>query len=182
SRRRHTRFSRDWSSDVCSSDLDFVILNEAVVPAGLQANEAGLRLNWRVGPSSAVPSDSAFATTTQIGGLRALMPYAPVHLRGAWSDGDFLLAWVRCSRIDADRWDAGEIPLGEEAERYQVTIAPVAGEPVRIEVTSQPFWAYPGALMEADFGAVPPEIDFTVRQFSAAVGWGLPASRRLRLS
>src|SRR5690606_21284262 len=28
---------------------DFVILNEAVVPAGLQANEAGLRLNWRIG-------------------------------------------------------------------------------------------------------------------------------------
>src|SRR5690606_40655552 len=24
SRRRHTRFSRDWSSDVCSSDLDRV--------------------------------------------------------------------------------------------------------------------------------------------------------------
>src|SRR5690606_40347670 len=23
-RRRHTRFSRDWSSDVCSSDLSFV--------------------------------------------------------------------------------------------------------------------------------------------------------------
>src|SRR5690606_39962659 len=23
SRRRHTRFSRDWSSDVCSSDLEF---------------------------------------------------------------------------------------------------------------------------------------------------------------
>src|SRR5690606_40498501 len=25
SRRRHTRFSRDWSSDVCSSDLYYVI-------------------------------------------------------------------------------------------------------------------------------------------------------------
>src|SRR5215475_12940973 len=25
SRRRHTRFSRDWSSDVCSSDLEFRI-------------------------------------------------------------------------------------------------------------------------------------------------------------
>src|SRR5690606_40222773 len=24
SRRRHTRFSRDWSSDVCSSDLEFL--------------------------------------------------------------------------------------------------------------------------------------------------------------
>src|SRR5690606_39963985 len=26
SRRRHTRFSRDWSSDVCSSDLALVLL------------------------------------------------------------------------------------------------------------------------------------------------------------
>src|SRR5690606_40300359 len=25
SRRRHTRFSRDWSSDVCSSDLCFLV-------------------------------------------------------------------------------------------------------------------------------------------------------------
>src|SRR5690606_40373137 len=25
SRRRHTRFSRDWSSDVCSSDLKFLL-------------------------------------------------------------------------------------------------------------------------------------------------------------
>src|SRR5690606_39785017 len=25
-RRRHTRFSRDWSSDVCSSDLNFIDL------------------------------------------------------------------------------------------------------------------------------------------------------------
>src|SRR5690606_4981994 len=27
SRRRHTRFSRDWSSDVCSSDLETGIVN-----------------------------------------------------------------------------------------------------------------------------------------------------------
>src|SRR5690606_40248330 len=32
SRRRHTRFSRDWSSDVCSSDLDaFEEAQEGVV-------------------------------------------------------------------------------------------------------------------------------------------------------
>src|SRR5690606_33740718 len=33
SRRRHTRFSRDWSSDVCSSDLAARIARKAVVPA-----------------------------------------------------------------------------------------------------------------------------------------------------
>src|SRR5690606_40406069 len=33
-RRRHTRFSRDWSSDVCSSDLFLARMNlpEAIVP------------------------------------------------------------------------------------------------------------------------------------------------------
>src|SRR5690606_24214037 len=29
SRRRHTRFSRDWSSDVCSSDLPFIVFDDA---------------------------------------------------------------------------------------------------------------------------------------------------------
>src|SRR5690606_41141820 len=29
SRRRHTRFSRDWSSDVCSSDLNFAVIMAA---------------------------------------------------------------------------------------------------------------------------------------------------------
>src|SRR5690606_39324896 len=41
SRRRHTRFSRDWSSDVCSSDLIVVygfsilgeVMNDGVFPA-----------------------------------------------------------------------------------------------------------------------------------------------------
>src|SRR5690606_40684844 len=34
SRRRHTRFSRDWSSDVCSSDLGMRLTNHlTVVPA-----------------------------------------------------------------------------------------------------------------------------------------------------
>src|SRR5690606_40530301 len=30
SRRRHTRFSRDWSSDVCSSDLSVVLASETL--------------------------------------------------------------------------------------------------------------------------------------------------------
>src|SRR5690606_40238484 len=37
SRRRHTRFSRDWSSDVCSSDLWLI---DQGLPCGKEANEA----------------------------------------------------------------------------------------------------------------------------------------------
>src|SRR5690606_9130028 len=34
SRRRHTRFSRDWSSDVCSSDLGDNVSTDEIMPAG----------------------------------------------------------------------------------------------------------------------------------------------------
>src|SRR5690606_40493385 len=47
SRRRHTRFSRDWSSDVCSSDL---IAWNRIFPNGdeLEPNEEGLAFYDRV--------------------------------------------------------------------------------------------------------------------------------------
>src|SRR5690606_40160183 len=38
SRRRHTRFSRDWSSDVCSSDLKWLIFPAMVGGAALLAD------------------------------------------------------------------------------------------------------------------------------------------------
>src|SRR5260370_23107826 len=34
SRRRHTRFKCDWSSDVCSSDLEFIVHSIAGSPFG----------------------------------------------------------------------------------------------------------------------------------------------------
>src|SRR5690606_40944316 len=41
SRRRHTRFSRDWSSDVCSSDLATEALNWALF-RGAEAKPGGV--------------------------------------------------------------------------------------------------------------------------------------------
>src|SRR5690606_40781053 len=39
SRRRHTRFSRDWSSDVCSSDLDLVAVGQQRELTGIAAGQ-----------------------------------------------------------------------------------------------------------------------------------------------
>src|SRR5690606_40940663 len=44
SRRRHTRFSRDWSSDVCSSDLANALAN-SLASAFRSSNR--LRLAWQ---------------------------------------------------------------------------------------------------------------------------------------
>src|SRR5256886_14999268 len=47
SRRRHTRFDCDWSSDVCSSDLaaitgDFVLVDKEVNPVALTLRQHGI--------------------------------------------------------------------------------------------------------------------------------------------
>src|SRR2546430_7406701 len=42
SRRRHTRFDCDWSSDVCSSDLTLVLVVLASVACALQASHQGV--------------------------------------------------------------------------------------------------------------------------------------------
>src|SRR5690606_40098837 len=48
SRRRHTRFSRDWSSDVCSSDLRLAIIGLAeAVPRQRRRRVKGQRLAGR---------------------------------------------------------------------------------------------------------------------------------------
>src|SRR5690606_14018676 len=50
--RRHTRFSRDWSSDVCSSDLisdpGFLLVREVI--------KAGLEVQCLPGPTAFVPA------------------------------------------------------------------------------------------------------------------------------
>src|SRR5690606_39676958 len=48
SRRRHTRFSRDWSSDVCSSDLDNARVLSGMRPTGALhlGHLHGVLKNW----------------------------------------------------------------------------------------------------------------------------------------
>jgi hypothetical protein len=53
---------------------------------------------------------------------------------------------------------------------------------VRTATSLQQNWQYASADIAADFGGLPAEIDITVRQFSAAAGFGLPATRRFTLS
>src|SRR5690606_39805637 len=48
SRRRHTRFSRDWSSDVCSSDLGFRPIGEILARQVLPGLRGALRYPLRV--------------------------------------------------------------------------------------------------------------------------------------
>src|SRR3989449_5629034 len=70
SRRRHTRCSRDWSSDVCSSDLGYW-------PA--KKGRDALEITWDEGPNAGVSS----ASISQLFAQRAEQPGAVARHDGA---------------------------------------------------------------------------------------------------
>lgn len=162
-----------------SAGADVVVLDDAVAPAGLLAGEVGLELNWRIGPAGMPIDGSHFVTQAETGGLRASMPLAPVHLSAtSQAGGGIALRWIRRSRVDADNWTAAEISLGEVREEYRVSVATVDGTLKRSAVVTEPSWLYAAAEVSADFFAAD-EALVTVEQWSAAVGWGLPATLRI---
>src|SRR5690606_40970122 len=92
SRRRHTRFSRDWSSDVCSSDLDpiripiFAKSSVAVPP-----NERPLMKRDMVKPIPAtkptpiISSQSIVLGSSEILSLQAKERRVGKECRSGWS-------------------------------------------------------------------------------------------------
>lgn len=167
------------TSDAAAAGADegawFVLLDSAVAPAGLKASEAGLALNWRIGPSGTDFGGPTFATLSAAGGLRALTPLAPVHLEAQAQGGDLAVNWIRCGRVDADGWDAAEIPLGEPVESYLVEVLGAGGAVVRSETVGEPSWRYFAAAIAADFPDPPASLTIRVRQRGGSVNWGLPA-------
>src|SRR5690606_39460363 len=59
SRRRHTRFSRDWSSDVCSSDLKEEF--RLALKERLRNHNLNILLDYRLAPSVAQYSNTFFS-------------------------------------------------------------------------------------------------------------------------
>jgi hypothetical protein len=155
-------------------DADFVILDEAVRPLGLEQVEAGLALNWLAETSAG----GRAGPVVFAGGLRAETPLSPVHLRAAREPGGVRLTWVRRSRLDTGSWDGAEILPDEDREAYTVEILS-AGAVVRSLSVVTPEAFYTAAMEAADFGGPQPSIAFRVRQNGARVALGIPATAQL---
>lgn len=165
-----------------ATGASFVLLDNAVNPAGLRANEIGLTLNWRIGPASASFDDANFLTLATAGGLRSRLPYAPAHLRGdKLSSGDLALRWVRRARLNSDDWEPAEVPLDESAESYRVEVVNAAGVVRRSITTAAPAWTYAATARLADLGAAPHAFEVRVRQVGA-FGDGIAATRHFNIS
>ena len=100
----------------------------------------------------------------------ALRPLAPVHVKAVRDGSGVTLSWVRRTRIDGDSW-TGEVPLGEDSERYEIDI--LSGTTVlRTLSATAPSVLYPAANEIADFGVAQTSLSLRVVQLSATVGRG----------
>lgn len=151
---------------------EVVVLDAGVVAMGLRTDERGLQLNWILEAAGAQVSQIgpfAFA-----GGMRAETPLAPVHLRGVRTEAGIQLTWVRRGRVDADGWDAADIPLDEVSERYRVEV--LSGSIVRRSMEVREAACLYGANHEmADFGVAQSVLSVRVRQLGRAVPLGIAA-------
>src|SRR2546422_5594099 len=100
SRRRHTRCSRDWSSDVCSSDLKLEVpeIQQQIVEIRATAREAGSRTKIAVssrddsidpvGACVGLKGSRVQAVVNELGGERIdIVPWSPDPERFAKRSG-----------------------------------------------------------------------------------------------
>jgi hypothetical protein len=156
-----------------------VVLDEAVVPLGLNGDERGLSLNWLV--ESAASAGGRAGPFAFAGGMRAQTPLAPAHVRGSRvANGDVSLTWVRRGRLQADDWDAADIPLDEPDERYRLEV--LDGEDVRrsLEVAG-PAFTYAAADEISDFGSPRQQIRLRIRQMGRSVPLGIATTLAVNL-
>ena len=157
-----------------------VLIGPALVSLALAEEEIGRTLFVKL--SSAGALGGVAGPFTAAGGLRAERPLAPVHLRGRrLPNGDIALSWIRRGRIDADGWEATDIPLDEAELRFRIDLLDLAGARRRSLTVTGTGALYAAAAERADFGGRQTAIDIVVRQLGRRVPEGMPATARIAL-
>jgi len=165
----------------------FVMLDTATTSLPIAEADLGLPWNWRIGPASRPVSDETFVATTFTPEGAGLRPFSVAHVEQPWriarSPGDLTIRWTRRSRsLAADTWGAGDVPLAEDSEAYEVEILDGATRKRTLQVATTSAF-YTAAQQTADWGApLGPGQSLAIRiyQLSALIGRG--AGRSVTLS
>ena len=157
-----------------SAGARFVLLDRALAPVDMSPDEIGLAFNWRFGPASRDIGHASYVTATHAFTGAGLRPYSPVHVRGTRTGGDLTITWSRRTRIGGDAWSAGDVPLAEESEHYEIDVLDGSAVARTIATTSSSA-TYSAADQVADFGT--PQSACTIRVYQIAAGYGRGTAR-----
>jgi hypothetical protein len=85
--------------------------------------------------------------------------------------GDLQISWIRRTRTGGDNWELPEVPLGEDAEAYEIDILD-GGVVKRTISASTPSAVYASVDQIADFGSVQSAVSIIVYQTNTLFGRG----------
>lgn len=148
-----------------------VVLDGAAVTLTDDLADLGIVRRYRIGPVQRDIADATVVEVTAAASAATLLPLAPVHPQARREADGIRFSWIRRTRIDGDSWDLVEVPLGEQAERWEISVKQ-DGIERRRATTQEAAWLYPTASELADFGASQPEIEIVIAQVSAVAGRG----------
>ena len=149
----------------------FVVLDAAVTRVPLSFADLNLPFNWKYGPGNRDIGDASYVTVPYAFKGVGLRPYSPARVRGVRVSGDLLLTWIRRTRIGGDSWEASDVPLSEDSERYEVDVLNGAAV-VRTITMMTPGVTYTVAQQVSDFGSAQASVSLKVYQVSALFGRG----------
>jgi hypothetical protein len=154
---RGQRGTEGAMASVVASGARVVVLDAALTALPIAAEAVGAPAFWRVGPVSKGVGHASYAQVAFTPNGVGAEPFAGVHVAQPWrrgrAVGDLVIDWIRRSRDPAaDVWGRGEVPLGEEAEAYEVDIFDGAAVRRTLSATTTRV-TYTGADQIADWGA-----------------------------
>jgi hypothetical protein len=166
--------SEDGAARPVPAGARIVRLDEAVVGLTSSLADLGRSPIYRVGPASRDHADPSYVELSAPVAGDALKPLRPVHVRARRTGAGIDIAWTRRTRIEGDGWEALEVPLGEESERYELDI--LKNDAVqRTLAATVPRALYSADLELADFGTAQSTLRVRVAQLGAAIGRGFAA-------
>lgn len=167
--------------DPVAAGAVFVLLDTSVLQSSATLALRGAALNWKWGPATKPIDDATYQSEAFTFNGIGLQPYASDHLRGTRnaSTGDWTFTWIRRTRIGGDSWEGIDVPLGEDAELYDLEILNAPGTSVLRTVSSltAPTFLYTAAMQTADFGATQWNVLINVYQVSPSYGRGRVAQK-----
>ena len=124
------------------SGSQVVLMGSAVRQISLASSARCLLRHYRTGLASLGYADPRVVHQELAFAGIGLRPYSVAHLSVSAPLGSAIsLGWIRRTRIDGDPWAEGEVPLGEDRERYVVRVRQGATVLRQVEVTT-PGWIY----------------------------------------
>jgi len=156
-------------SVVLLNDPDNALITMDSASIGLE------RLYRGITAGRAIDSDSDRSFTYRAVNLECL---SPVYLNGSRhpSTNDWVLTWVRRTRIGGEWRDLIDAPLSETSEAYEVDVFSSAAYTTlkRTLTSATPTVAYTSAQQVTDFGSNQATLYLRLYQLSATVGRGFP--------